>query len=77
MLNGWRQFALLSATFAAMLLTANLFSKSEAKHERQPKTELSSGLGTPSNSPAQSEAARSCVSPMKGPMPVSATNPAE
>jgi hypothetical protein len=40
MLSGWKQFVLLSVTFAAMLLTAKLFSKSEAKHERQPKTEL-------------------------------------
>jgi hypothetical protein len=37
MLNGWRQAALLTVTFAAMLLTAKIFSKSEAKHERQPK----------------------------------------
>jgi len=37
MLSGWRQFALLAVTFAAMLLTAKIFSKSEAKHERQPK----------------------------------------
>ena len=44
MLNGWRQFGLLAATFAAMLATAKLFSKSEAKHERQPKT--SPGVGT-------------------------------
>jgi hypothetical protein len=28
---------LLTVTFAAMLLTAKIFSKSEAKHERQPK----------------------------------------
>ncbi|HEY6129395.1 MAG TPA: OpgC domain-containing protein [Candidatus Acidoferrum sp.] len=38
MLDGWRQTALLTATFAAMLLTAKAFSKSEAKHERQQKT---------------------------------------
>jgi hypothetical protein len=37
MLNGWRQAGLLTATFTAMLLTAKVFSKSEAKHERQPK----------------------------------------
>jgi hypothetical protein len=41
MLNGWRQFALLAATFAAMLLTAKLFSKTEAKHERPIKTPIS------------------------------------
>ena len=43
MLNGWRQFALLSMTFAAMLITAKIFSKSEAKHERQDKAQVSSG----------------------------------
>jgi hypothetical protein len=45
MLNGWRQIALLSATFTAMLATAKIFSKSEAKQERQPKTDISSGSG--------------------------------
>ena len=44
MLNGWRQFGLLAATFTGMLATAKFFSKSEAKHERQPKTP--SGVGT-------------------------------
>ncbi|HEY2109886.1 MAG TPA: OpgC domain-containing protein [Candidatus Acidoferrales bacterium] len=44
MLNGWRQFGLLAATFAAMLATAKIFAKSEAKHERQPKAP--SGVGT-------------------------------
>jgi len=43
MLNGWRQFALLSMTFTAMLITAKIFSKSEAKNERQGKTQISSG----------------------------------
>jgi hypothetical protein len=42
MLSGWRQFALLSLTFAAMLVTAKLFSKSEAKNERQGKEPISS-----------------------------------
>jgi hypothetical protein len=40
MLNGWRQFALLSVTFAAMFITAKIFSKSEAKHERQGPTRI-------------------------------------
>src|SRR5207248_1980022 len=34
MLSGWRQAGLLIATFSAMLLTAILFSKSEAKQEK-------------------------------------------
>lgn len=40
MLNGWRQFALLSMTFTAMLITAKIFSKSEAKNERQGPTRI-------------------------------------
>lgn len=38
-ISGWRQAELLTATFAAMLFTAKLFSKSEAKQERKPKAE--------------------------------------
>ena len=77
MLSGWRQFALLSATFTAMLVTAKLFSKSEAKHERQPKTEIPSGPGTQANPPVQSEAARSPSAPIEGPMRASDTSPVE
>ena len=46
MLNGWRQFALLSVTMAAMLITAKLFSKSEARHEGPRKPQISSGLNS-------------------------------
>ena len=42
MLNGWRQFALLSITLTGMLITARIFSKSEAKNEGQGKTQISS-----------------------------------
>jgi hypothetical protein len=42
MLNGWRQFALISTTFTAMLITAKMFSKSEAKNEPQEKSQISS-----------------------------------
>ena len=35
MLSPWKQVALLAATFGAMLLTARIFSKSEAKTERK------------------------------------------
>lgn len=48
MLNGWRQTALLTVTFSAMLITAKLFSKSEAKNERQPKAPVSA-LTPPEN----------------------------
>jgi hypothetical protein len=47
MLSGWQQVALLSGTFAAMLATAKIFSKSEAKHERQPKPEIPVGTSIP------------------------------
>jgi len=47
MLSGWRQAALLSGTLVAMLLTAKIFAKSEAKIERKPKTESSPGLRAP------------------------------
>jgi hypothetical protein len=46
MLNGGKQFALLTGTFAAMLLTAKVFAKSESKHERKPKAESSTGPRT-------------------------------
>jgi hypothetical protein len=52
MLSGWRQFALLTATFTAMLITAKLFSKSEAKHERQPTKGIPAGLVTQTDPPA-------------------------
>jgi hypothetical protein len=42
MLSGWHQFALLTVTFSAMLATAKLFGKSEAKQERQPKSQAKS-----------------------------------
>jgi hypothetical protein len=37
MLSGAKQAGLLAVTFVAMLVTAKLFSKTEAKQERQPK----------------------------------------
>lgn len=52
MLNGWRQFALLSATFAAMLITAKVFSKSEARQEPPQKNRITPGAGVPSLSNA-------------------------
>lgn len=35
MLSAWKQFVLLAATLGAMLLTAKMFSKSEAKAEKK------------------------------------------
>jgi hypothetical protein len=45
MLSVKRQIAVIVATFATMLLTAKIFSKSEAKHERQPVSVVQSVLG--------------------------------
>jgi hypothetical protein len=42
MLNGWRQFTLIGVTFTAMLITAKIFSRSEAKNERQRPTVIPS-----------------------------------
>ncbi|MFZ3216463.1 MAG: OpgC domain-containing protein [Candidatus Acidiferrales bacterium] len=47
MLGGWRQFGLLSATFAAMLLTGKVFAKNEATQENRPRSGASSGSGAP------------------------------
>ena len=40
MLSVWQQFVLLSATITAMLITAKLFSKSEAKSEGQSRAQI-------------------------------------
>jgi hypothetical protein len=77
MLNGWRQIALLTATFSAMMLTAIAFRKSEGKQERQPKAGTPLGLETPTSRPAQDETARPRISPIDGPMSASAATPAE
>jgi hypothetical protein len=71
MLSSSRQFALLVATFAAMLLTAKLFSKSEAKQERQPNTDPP--LGSKSAAPPPAEPAH----PIPGPIPAIATAPGD
>jgi hypothetical protein len=76
MLDGWRQTALLVATFSAMLLTARIFAKSEAKHERQPKTGDSSGSRAPVNSPAQT-VTPSPIPPLDPTVPAPVVNTAE
>lgn len=77
MLSGWRQFELLAATFTAMLLTAKLFSRSEAKHERQPKTDASLGVKTGTSLPPQVQPAPEAVPPTTGPMPAVAPTPGD
>jgi hypothetical protein len=57
MLSGWKQIGLLTATFTAMLLTAKLFSKSEAKQERQPSPGLPFEPGQQPAAAARSAAA--------------------
>ena len=47
MLSGAKQVGLLAATFTAMLITAKLFSKTEAKQERQPKIDPSNDAPPP------------------------------
>jgi hypothetical protein len=69
MLSASRQSALLAATFAAMLLTAKLFSKSEAKHERQPKADTSPGATSGSTLPRQVDSLPGQIRPITGPMP--------
>jgi hypothetical protein len=65
MLNGWRQAGLLIATFTAMLLTAVAFSKSEAKHERNPA----------STRPGEGPQASLPVASGQQPLPASAAAP--
>jgi len=77
MLSGWRQFELLAATFTAMVLTAKLFSKSEAKHERQPKTDAPLGVKTGTSLPAQVQPAPEALPPTSGPMPAVAATPGD
>jgi hypothetical protein len=64
MLSGWRQFGLIAVTLTAMLLTAKIFSKSEAKHERQPKTKISPGNATETNWRPPTQPASSVTAPM-------------
>ena len=68
MLSGWQQFGLLAATFTAMLLTAKLFSKVEAKQERQPKTDAPIGLQTGTTVAGQTTPASAPVSQISSPM---------
>ncbi len=77
MLSGWQQFGLLTATFTAMLLTAKLFSKVEAKQERQPKTDAPIGLQTGATVAGQSAPVSAPVSQVSGPMLAAAPTPGD
>jgi hypothetical protein len=71
MLNGWRQAGLLTATFSAMLLTAKVFSKSEAKHERQPRTESPAEPRAQTDPTVQTEPATTGIASLDRPLPAS------
>lgn len=77
MLNGWRQAGLLTATFSAMLLTAKVFSKSEAKHERQPKTGSPPEPRAQTDPAVQTELAPSGIPPLDRPLAASAASTAK
>jgi len=70
-LNGWQQAGLLTATFSAMLLTAKVFSKSEAKHERQVKTESPPEPRAQTDPTVQSGPAPTGIPPLERPLPAS------
>jgi hypothetical protein len=77
MLSGWRQFGLLAVTFSAMLLTAKLFAKVEAKQERQPKTDASLGAPTGATLAGRTEPVSASVHPVSGPMPAVVATPGD
>jgi hypothetical protein len=69
MLTGARQVELLAVTFTAMLLTAKLFSKSEAKQERQAKINAPVELGADTPLPARAQPAPEPAGPANDPVP--------
>jgi hypothetical protein len=77
MLSRSRQIALLAATFTAMLLTAKLFSKSEAKQERHPKTDGPLGANSGTTLAGQTEPGPAPVRPIRSPMPATAATPGD
>ena len=77
MLSRWQQAGLLAVTFTSMLLTAKLFSKSEAKHERQPKTDMPIGAKTETTLSPQVEPVRGPAPSITGPIPATAANPGD
>jgi hypothetical protein len=77
MLSASRQIGLLAATFAAMLLTAKLFSKSEAKQERQPKTDAPIETKPETPLAIRSEPVHSPAPPMNGSIPATAATPGD
>jgi hypothetical protein len=77
MLSRWQQAGLLAVTFTSMLLTAKLFSKSEAKHERQPKMDMPIGAKSETTLSPQAEPVHGPAPPITGPIPATAANPGD
>jgi hypothetical protein len=77
MLSGSRQVGLLPATFTAMLLTAKLFSKVEAKQERPPRTDASLGAKMEAVLAGQSDPVPAAVNPIRGPLPATTASPGD
>jgi hypothetical protein len=76
MLSRWQQVGLLATTLGAMLLTAKLFSKSEAKQERPGKPSDPSPLFLEASQLAR-VGALPPITQIKDPAAVSATSPAD
>jgi hypothetical protein len=69
MLSSAKQAALLLVTFAAMLITAKLFSKTEAKQERQPKATPTDDASQPPKPTVNPEPLQSPLSSMTTALP--------
>lgn len=73
MLSGTKQVGLLTATFTAMLITAKLFSKTEAKQERQPKANPSDDSTQPPRPTISAGPIPSALSSAGAPLPAAST----
>jgi hypothetical protein len=72
MLSGAKQAGLLIATFTAMLITSKIFSKTEAKQERQPKANPTDDSPQPPKSAIEPEPVHSPLSSVANPLPAPA-----
>ena len=72
MLSSTKQAALLIATFAAMLLTSKIFSKTEAKQERQPKANPTDDSPQPPKPAIDQELVHTPLSSVATPLPAPA-----
>jgi hypothetical protein len=72
MLSGAKQAALLTVTFTAMLITAKLFSKTEAKQERQPKANSTDDAPQSAKPSIQPDPVQAPLSSASTPLPAAA-----